>query len=163
MTKVLRKTSILLVTGLFLMASACTTIKPAYNIDDESYASKVNVGDRIRLTYLDGQGKEIEVTEVSETEIRGTICKNTPFQPKGALVIADWQDIRAVETVKISAIKTAGALLPRILRVEPGFGDRNFGDRAVLCDLLANDVCIAKNDKHEVIGRRVNRVDDLGD
>ena len=117
MTKILKKTSILIVAGLLLMTSACTTIKPVYNIDEDSYASKVNVGDRIRLTYLDGQTREIEVTEVSETEIRGTLCDNGPLQPKGELVIADWEDIHAVETVKISAIKTAGAAVGVVVAI----------------------------------------------
>jgi hypothetical protein len=109
MNHILRKTSILLFCGLFLMNAACTTIKPVYNVDQESYGSQLKPGDRVRLTYLDGRVREIDVTQVSETEIKGTIHKNTQREPKGYVVIADWQDIHAVETVKISAIKTVGA------------------------------------------------------
>lgn len=117
MKKILSKASILIVTGLFLMTSACTTIKPVYNIDEESYASKIKVGDRVRLTYLDNRAIEIRVTELSKTKIEGTVHKNTRFEPKGALIVADWEDIYAVETVKISAIKTAGAAVGVVVAI----------------------------------------------
>jgi hypothetical protein len=104
-----RRTSILLMSGLFLLNAACTTIKPIYDVNQESFASQLKEGDRVRLSYLDGRVKEINVTAVSETEIKGTIHKNTQREPKGYAVVADWEDIHAVETVKISAIKTIGA------------------------------------------------------
>ncbi len=109
MNHLLKKTSLLLLCGLFLMNAACTTIKPVYNVDQDSYASQLKPGDRVRLSYLDGRIREIDVTEVSDTEIKGTIHKNTQREPKGYAVVADWRDIHAVETVKISAIKTVGA------------------------------------------------------
>jgi len=109
MKHLLKKTSIILLSGLFLMNAACTTIKPVYNVDQDTYASQLKPGDRVRLSYLDGRIREINVTAVSETEIKGTIHKNTQTEPKGYAVTADWQDIHAVETVKISAIKTVGA------------------------------------------------------
>ena len=109
MKHLLKKTSILLFCGLLVMNAACTTIKPVYNVDQDSYASQLKPGDRVRLSYLDGRIREIDVTEVSDTEIKGTIHKNTPTEPRGYAVVADWQDIHAVETVKISAIKTVGA------------------------------------------------------
>ncbi len=117
MNKTLRKTIILLLSGLFLMNAACTTIKPVYNLDDKPFATQVKAGDRVRLTYLDGRSNEINITEVTETEIRGTIHKNTLFQPRGAGVVADWQDIYTVETVKISAIKTAGAAVGVVVAI----------------------------------------------
>lgn len=104
-----RRTSILLMSGLFLLNAACTTIKPIYDVNQESFASQLKEGDRVRLSYLDGRVKEINVTAVSETEIKGTIHKNTQREPKGYVIVADWKDIHAVETVKISAIKTIGA------------------------------------------------------
>lgn len=117
MKNALRKTTILLVTALSLMTTACTTIKPVYNIDDESYASQIKAGDRVRLTLLDGRVSEIRVTEVGETEIKGTIHKNTQYQPRGALLVADWEDVHTVETVKISAIKTAGAAVGVVVAI----------------------------------------------
>jgi hypothetical protein len=117
MNKLLRKSTILMMGGLFLMSAACTTIKPVYDLDDEPFATQLKAGDRVRLTYLDGRSKEINITAVTETEIRGTIHKNTPFQPRGAAVVADWQDVHTVETVKISAIKTAGAALGVIVAI----------------------------------------------
>lgn len=104
-----RRTSILLMSALFLLNAACTTIKPIYDVNQESFASQLKEGDRVRLSYLDGRVKEINVTAVSETEIKGTIRKNTQREPKGYAIVADWRDIHAVETVKISAIKTIGA------------------------------------------------------
>jgi hypothetical protein len=109
MNDIPRKIRILLLCGLTLVSAACTTIKPVYNVNQESYASQLEPGDRVRLSYLDGRIREIDVTEVSETEIKGTIHKNTNTEPRGYAVVADWQDIHAVETVKISAIKTIGA------------------------------------------------------
>ncbi len=117
MTNPLRKTATLTLAVLVLMSAACTTIKPVYNIDDDSFAKQIKAGDRVRLTYLDNRSKEICVTGVSETEIRGTIHKNTLFQPQGAPVVADWKDIYAVETVKISAIKTAGAAVGVVVAI----------------------------------------------
>jgi hypothetical protein len=117
MNEILRKTFILMMSGLFLLSAACTTIKPVYNHDEEPFASQVKVGDRVRLTYLDGRIQEINITEVSETEIKGTIHKNTRTQPRGKEVVADWQDIYVVETVKISAIKTAGAAVGVVVAI----------------------------------------------
>jgi len=104
-----RKIAILIASSLFLANTACTTIKPVYDVGPESYASQIKAGDRVRLTYLNDRNKEIVVTEVSETEIKGTLYKQTRHEPKGYEVVADWKDIYSVDTVKISAIKTAGA------------------------------------------------------
>ena len=104
-----RKIAIFIASLMFLANTACTTIKPVYDVGPESYASQIKVGDRVRLTYLNDRNKEINVTEVSETEIKGTIHKNTKHEPKGYEIVADWRDIYSVETVKISALKTAGA------------------------------------------------------
>lgn len=117
MNKILTKTTILMLSGLFLMNAACTTIKPVYDLDDEPFASQIKAGDRVRLTYLDGRIQELNITEVSKTEIKGTIYKNTQTQPKGKEVVADWQDVYAIETVKISAIKTAGAAVGVVVAI----------------------------------------------
>ena len=112
-----RKTAILMMSGLFLFSAACTTIKPVYNLDEEPFANQVKAGDRVRLTYLDGRIQEINITEISKTEIKGTVHKNTQTRPRGAEVVADWQDVYAVETVKISALKTAGAAVGVVVAI----------------------------------------------
>ena len=117
MNEKMRRTFILMMSALFLLNAACTTIKPVYDLDEEPFASQVKAGDRVRLTYLDGRIQEINITEVSKTEITGTIYKNTQTQPKGKVVVADWQDIYTVETVKISAIKTAGAAVGVVVAI----------------------------------------------
>lgn len=117
MNEKFRRTFILMMSGLFLLSTACTTIKPVYDLDEEPFASQVKAGDRVRLTYLDGRIQEINITEVSKTEIRGTIHKNTRTQPRGRKVVADWQDVYAVDTVKISAIKTAGAAVGVVVAI----------------------------------------------
>ena len=117
MNEKLRKAFILMMSGLFLLSAACTTIKPVYDLDEEPFSSQVKAGDRVRLTYLDGRTQEIRVTEVSKTEIKGTIHKNTQTQPRGKEVVADWRDVYTVETVKISAIKTAGATVGVIVAI----------------------------------------------
>ena len=117
MKQICRKTIILMMSGLFLMNAACTTIKPVYDLEDKSFASQVKAGDRVRLTYLSGRIEEINITEVSETEVKGTIHKNTRSRPRGLEVVADWRDIYTVETVKISAIKTAGAAVGVVVAI----------------------------------------------
>jgi len=117
MKQICRKTIILMMSGLFLMNAACTTIKPVYDLEDKSFASQVKAGDRVRLTYLSGRIEEINITEVSETEVKGTIHKNTRSRPRGLEIVADWRDIYTVETVKISAIKTAGAAVGVVVAI----------------------------------------------
>jgi len=104
-----RKALILLSSILFLSNAACTTIKPIYADEQATVAEKIQVGDRVRLTYIDGREKDIDVTEVNDMEISGTLHKATLNQRKGAAVVADWKDIYGTETVQISPLKTAGA------------------------------------------------------
>ena len=109
MNGLIRKTLILLSSTLFLLTAACTTIKPIYADEHATLAEKIQVGDRVRLTYIDDRVKVIDVTKVSETEISGTLHKATLSQRRGAPVVADWRDVYAAERVRISALKTAGA------------------------------------------------------
>ncbi|MCH8100153.1 MAG: hypothetical protein IIB74_06925 [Proteobacteria bacterium] len=109
MNGLIRKTLVLLSSTLFLLTAACTTIKPIYADEHATLAEKIQVGDRVRLTYIDDRVKVIDVTKVSETEISGTLHKATLSQRKGAPVVADWRDVYAAERVRISVLKTAGA------------------------------------------------------
>lgn len=111
------KAMIVIMSVFFLMSTACTTIRPVYDVGGQSYASQLEAGDRVRLSYLNGMVREIDVTEVNETEIKGTIHKNTLSEPRGMAVVADWRDIHAVETVKISALKTTGATVGVIVAI----------------------------------------------
>ena len=88
MNGVIRKALVLLSSTLFLLTAACTTIKPIYADEHATLAEKI---------------------QVSETEISGTLHKATLSQRRGAPVVADWRDVCAVERVRISALKTAGA------------------------------------------------------
>ncbi|MDH3532905.1 MAG: hypothetical protein OEO82_08240 [Gammaproteobacteria bacterium] len=84
--------------------SACTTTR-AIDVDpSSSYAQTIEVGDKVRLLYLDESVKEIRVLENNDQEITGKL-------ESGGVVIADWRDIYAVESVEISPLKTAGAAL----------------------------------------------------
>ena len=91
------------------MNTACTTIKPVYNNPQASIASQLKPGDRVRITLINDRVKEINVTEVDETGIKGTVHKASTTQRKGATVDEEWADVFSIETVKISPIKTAGA------------------------------------------------------
>jgi hypothetical protein len=91
------------------MTTACTTIKPVYDDPQASIASQLKPGDRVRITLINDRSKEISITAVDETGIKGTTYKASTIQPKGALVEEEWADVYSVETVKISPIKTAGA------------------------------------------------------
>jgi hypothetical protein len=117
MTATARKISTFIISAILLANTACTTIKPVYNVGAESYASQVKIGDRVRLTQPNQTSREIVVTEVSETEVTGTIYKNTKHAPKGHEIIESWSDLDSVETVKISAVKTVGAGLGVVVAI----------------------------------------------
>ncbi len=87
---------------VFLSNAACTTTRPIELDDQASYASEIQVGDKVRLLYLDERVREIRVTEVNDQEIIGKV-------DSGGVVIADWRDIYEAERVTISPLKTAGA------------------------------------------------------
>ncbi len=109
MNRTSRRIAILIAAATCLVNTACTTVRPVYDVGQETYASQIEAGDRVRLTYLDERTKEIVVTEVSETELKGTTYKNTTREPKGHEIVADWRDVYSAEIVTISALKTAGA------------------------------------------------------
>jgi hypothetical protein len=104
-----RKIVILVASLTCMMTTACTTIKPVYDDPQASIASQLKPGDRVRITLINDRTKEIDITEVDETGIKGLIHKSSSTQRKGAIVEEEWADIFSVETVKISPVKTAGA------------------------------------------------------
>lgn len=88
--------------AVFLTNTACTTTRPIELDEHATYAGKVRVGDKVRLLYLDERVREIRVTATDDQQIIGKL-------DTGGVVIADWRDIYAVEQVRISPLKTAGA------------------------------------------------------
>ena len=117
MCKIMQRTTILLTSALFFLTSACTTIKPVYETPEQSFEVQIEVGKKVRITYIDDVAKDIIVTEVTAKEIKGTLAKSNKVLPKGTEVVADWKDVYAVETVKVSAIKTVGAGLGIIVAI----------------------------------------------
>lgn len=109
MNRTARVFSALIISATLFASAACTTIKPVYDVGAESFASQIQVGDRVRLTYPNQTSREIVVTEATETQVKGTIYKNTKQEPKGYEIVESWKDLDSVETVKISPLKTAGA------------------------------------------------------
>lgn len=105
----MKKTTTLLFTIMLALTSACTTMKVVEPDNGGGYSATVQPGDRIRVVTLDERAKELRVTEVTETEVRGTLTKATNVQRKGRPVAIEWADVYSVEEVKISALKTAGA------------------------------------------------------
>ncbi len=104
-----RKGALIIASIFCLMNTACTTIKPVYNDPQASIASQLEPGDRVRITLINDRSKDINITAVDETGIKGNIYKASTTQRKGAIVEEEWADVHSVETVKISPIKTAGA------------------------------------------------------
>jgi len=117
MFRIMQSVAIVLTSALFLLTSACTTVKPIYELPGQSFESQIAVGEKVRITYLDARTKDIIVTDVSAKEIKGTLAESSKVQPKGTEVIADWRDIYAVESVKISPLKTVGAGLGVIVAI----------------------------------------------
>ena len=109
MTRIMQRTAIVLTSALLLLTSGCTTIKPVYSTAEQPFESQIVVGEKVRITYIDSSTKDIFVTEVSDKEIKGTLAKSNKVLPKGTGIMVDWGDVYAIETVKVSAIKTVGA------------------------------------------------------
>lgn len=91
-----------IVVAALVMNTACTTTRSIELDEQTSYADRIQVGDKVRLLFLDERVREIRVTEVNGEEITGKL-------ETGGVVIAEWADIHEVEQVQISALKTAGA------------------------------------------------------
>ena len=104
------KRSILFVIVTLVFNSGCTTVRPIDADEPTSYVQEIKVGDKVRLAYLDERVREIRVTEIDDREIVGKL-------ESGAVVIADWQDIYAVERVTISPLKTAGAAVGIVVAI----------------------------------------------
>jgi hypothetical protein len=104
-----RKALILLSSTLFLLNAGCTSIKTIDTAEETTYSQQIEVGERIRLTYLDGRVQDIHVTNINATEISGTIHQGGLKRTTGRGVVVDWRDVHLAERVKISALKTAGA------------------------------------------------------
>lgn len=109
--KQIRKTAMSMVCcAAFFLNTACTTIKPIDLEEQSTYAQEIEVGEKVRLVYLDERVKEIRVSNVNEQEIIGRL-------ESGGVVIADWRDIYAAERVEISAAKTAGAAVGIVIAI----------------------------------------------
>ena len=106
-----RKIVILMTSVLFLLNAACTTIRIIDNGEETTYSEQIEVGDKVRLIYLDGRVKDIRVTAVSETEISGTPHDSRFKRAIGPGIDADWEDVYQAERVNTSVLKTAGAVL----------------------------------------------------
>ena len=114
----IRKKPALITAGILLLLSAgCTTIKPVYDDEVASYSEQIEVGGRVRITYLTGVVDEMLVTEMDQKTISGTQYKNSKVRRKGSKITAEWADIETVETVNVSAIKTVGAGLGIIVAI----------------------------------------------
>lgn len=109
MNSLTRKALILLSSTLFLLNAGCTSIKTIDTAEETTYSQQIEVGERIRLTYLDGRVQDIHVTNINATEISGTIHQGGLKRTTGRGVVVDWRDVHLAERVKISALKTAGA------------------------------------------------------
>ena len=69
----------------------------------------LTAGDTVRLSYLNEQVREIRVTDVNEQRISGTLTASTAALPRGTEITTNWDEIYAVQSVKFSPLKTAGA------------------------------------------------------
>ena len=110
MKPITRKPLLLLGCASFWLNTACTTLRPIEAEEPAGYVENIEVGDTVRLLYLDERVKEVEVLELNEMEITGKA-------DGGGIVIADWRDIYQVEQVRISPVKTAGAAVGIIIAI----------------------------------------------
>ena len=99
----------LLTALLALSIVACTTVKPIDSNGAEPQSLKIRAGDTVRLSYLNEQIRELRVTDVNEQQISGTLTESTTALPRGAEITANWDEIYAVQGVRFSPLKTAGA------------------------------------------------------
>lgn len=99
----------LLLTIILVFTSGCTSTRVVEPDFHGSYSAAVQPGDRIKVVTLDQRVRELRVTEITETEVRGTLTEDTHVQRKGRPVTIGWADVYSVQEVKVSALKTAGA------------------------------------------------------
>lgn len=93
-----------------LAASACTNTKAIAPADEAAYSYSVEIGDKIRLTFLDESAQEITVTEVLADGVIGE-------RGNGSILEAQWADVYRVEQVTFAPMKTAGATLGVIVAI----------------------------------------------
>ncbi len=110
-----RKIVILISSAMFLLNTACTTIKVIDDSEETTYAEQIEVGDKIRLIYLDGRVRDIRVTAIDETKISGTPHDSKFKRAIGPGIVAEWQDVYQAERVNTSVLKTAGAALGLVI------------------------------------------------
>ena len=110
-----RKIVILISSAMFLLNAACTTVKTIDDSEEKTYSEQIDVGDKIRLIYLDGRVRDIRVTAIDETKISGTPHDSKFKRAIGPGVVVEWTDVYQAERVKVSALKTAGATLGAVI------------------------------------------------
>ncbi len=112
-----RKIVILISSAMFLLNAACTTVKTIDDSEEKTYSEQIDVGDKIRLIYLDGRVRDIRVTAIDETKISGTPHDSKFKRAIGPGIVAEWTDVYQAERVKVSALKTAGATLGVVIAI----------------------------------------------
>ncbi len=110
-----RKIVILISSAMFLLNAACTTVKTIDDSEEKTYSEQIDVGDKIRLIYLDGRVRDIRVTAIDETKISGTPHDSKFKRAIGPGIVAEWTDVYQAERVKVSALRTAGATLGLVI------------------------------------------------
>ncbi len=112
-----RKIVILISSAMFLLNAACTTVKTIDDSEEKTYSEQIDVGDKIRLIYLDGRVRDIRVTAIDETKISGTPHDSKFKRAIGPGIVAEWTDVYQAERVKVSALRTAGATLGVVIAI----------------------------------------------
>ncbi len=117
MSQTARKIIILMGSVMFLLNTACTTVRTIDDSGEKTYSEQIEVGDKVRLIYLDGRVKDIRVTAIDESKISGTPHDSKFKRAIGPGIVAKWTDVYQAERVNISALKSAGAALGLVIAI----------------------------------------------
>jgi protein involved in polysaccharide export with SLBB domain len=90
---------------LIAFTAGCTTMRPVYGTDATSYATQIEVGDKIEITRNDLTTVQFKVTDISDEGISGD----------GTFVA--YSDIQQVQTVRIKTGATIALVVLGVLAI----------------------------------------------
>ena len=102
----------LIILAAFGFTASCSSFRPIEATSRQQYATALEIGDRVRVTTLDGDVHEIEVVRVREEGVDGerTIWEKGKIEGREVLHIA-FEDVARIEKREASPGKTAALLV----------------------------------------------------
>ncbi len=97
-----RKIAVITLSLALIANTGCTSFQTIEATEAAVVEHNLKVGDKVRLHRFGHRTEDVRILKLSESELTAT-------RKDGTVIVVDWRDIRTLEVVKISAVKTAGA------------------------------------------------------